>query len=188
MTDVELRRRGGSSAGPPRVMFYDYPSIRSGRLVMHHASTAGWCLLPVNETAPEAVCVPIAEHSLPTGPVDVLADHLVERSRRPRAKQPFELERYEPRDLVDGVLDIWRDASDHQSSMRQAAKHPAFALLAKAPSIAIELIVSRLRESPNPLWVWALGELTGEDPASGTDSLGEAASAWVAWADRRGLG
>lgn len=93
----------------------------------------------------------------------------------------------ELRAVLAAALDIWFTSSAHQSSMRQAARHPVFGLLAAAPSTATELIVARLRADSNPLWVWALGELTGDDPAVGSDSICEASRAWIEWADTRGL-
>jgi hypothetical protein len=91
-------------------------------------------------------------------------------------------------DAVDQVIDIWFEAAAHQATMRRAAKHPAFELLRRTGCIAIERLVHHLRMDPNPLWVWALGELTEADPAEGMETIPEAVQAWLTWADERGLG
>ena len=94
----------------------------------------------------------------------------------------------ELRQVVGRVLDEWLAASAHQASMRQAPEHPHFQLIRKMGPLAIEMIVERLAVDPNPLWIWSLGELTGEDPAEGASTIQEAGQAWLDWAHRRSLG
>jgi hypothetical protein len=94
----------------------------------------------------------------------------------------------ELRDLCAQVLDAWSMVGAHQASMRRAGAHPIFQIIRQIAPIAVEMMIERLRGEPNPLWIWALGELTGEDPARGLTTIPDAAAAWVLWADARSLG
>lgn len=91
------------------------------------------------------------------------------------------------REIVGRLLDDWLAASAHQGSMRRAARHPDFQLLEKLGPLAVEMILERLEHESHPLWIWALGELTGTDPAFGTTTVADAAKAWLEWARARNV-
>jgi hypothetical protein len=91
------------------------------------------------------------------------------------------------RDICSLSLDTWMKVGAHQSSMRRAGSHPIFEIIRLMKPVAVDMIVERLRQEPNPLWIWALGELTGEDPARGTTTIPDAAEAWLMWGRARDI-
>lgn len=190
MANVEI---GGKAPSTDDLRYYDYAYMRSGRLVTHLESSLAWSI--VDDRKPGDLRRAGAAQQLakaPRGPIGVLADRLSDIKRDDRANPSAEAtaQDVEPalRRAVDNIIDAWFDASAHQATMRRAAKHPNFGLLRNTGNLAVEQLVRRLRRDPNALWVWALGELTGDDPAQGTDTVRDAAQAWIAWADVRGLG
>lgn len=190
MANVEIRGEAPTTAD---LRYYDYAYMRSGRLVTHLEPSLAWTI--VDDPKPGDLRRAGAAQQLaraPRGPIGVLADRLANIERDVPANSPSAgpAQDVEPglRRAIDNIIDAWFDASAHQATMRRAAKHPNFRLLRNTGNLAIEQVVERLRRDPNALWVWALGELTGDDPARGTETVSEAAQAWIAWADVRGLG
>lgn len=189
MADLRIREAPRST---PALRYYDFAPIRSGRLVMGHKASGTWKIIPSEwpVEVPDPYLDIEAEHR---GPLGALADRLI--VSKPIARLDYlrvgdQPEEMEPavHQLVDDLVDSWFQAGAHQASVRRAAKHPSFGLLRRLGTVAIERIVHRLRRDPNPMWIWALGELTGQDPASGAETVPAATQAWLAWADERGLG
>lgn len=89
--------------------------------------------------------------------------------------------------ILDLLLDAWEGATAHQSSIRRATEHPFYKLILRADEQAIPHLLDRLARDPNPLWIWALGDLSGEDPAAGSTTVDEAADAWLRWGAERTL-
>jgi hypothetical protein len=185
MTDLQMA--GHAKRTRAKLPHFDFVAMRPGRFVTSYdrwvgAQTvdAAFFLMPVahppEATRTFAVADWLLEETYPSG---VTATEAVD---------PFEAARLQLRDLCARFLDEWLTATAHQASMRRAAKHPYFQLVREMRPIAVEMIIERLRDAPNPLWVWALGELTGEDPARGTDTIPDATDAWLHWADQRALG
>jgi hypothetical protein len=64
--------------------------------------------------------------------------------------------------------------------------HPALrAIVALGPAV-VPLMLRELEQGPR-LWVWALPEITGENPAPGVSKVSELSRAWVEWGRERGL-
>jgi hypothetical protein len=83
--------------------------------------------------------------------------------------------------VLDVLLDEWDAASAHESSIRRATRHPIYRLVLQAGEAAVPQLLARLERDANPLWIWALGDVTGEDPAAGTMSVDDAAREWLRW-------
>lgn len=83
--------------------------------------------------------------------------------------------------VLDVLLDAWDTATAHQSSIRRATEHPFYRMILRAGDRAVPYLLDRLKREANPLWIWALGDISGEDPAAGTTSVDDAADAWLRW-------
>lgn len=189
MTEVEV---GSDVSG--RVRFYDFPSMRSGRLVMGDTRRLHFIPDRLKQSrdlgiAARLLMVPVGSYDHVRAPAARVPQREAIDSKVSRAVTRGFTHEVELilRHALGTVLDDWFAAGAHQASMRQAAKHSSFALLRKANPLAVEMLVERLRRDPNPLWVWALGELTGEDPAAGAETVADATRAWTEWADERGV-
>jgi hypothetical protein len=83
--------------------------------------------------------------------------------------------------VLDVLLDAWEAATAHQSSIRRATEHSFYRMILRAGDRAVPYLLDRLEREANPLWIWALGDISGEDPAAGTTSVDDAADAWLRW-------
>lgn len=190
MTSVTKRARESPRGATPVAHFYDYTYMRPGRQVKYYEPLIAAGALPHADTATvDYAVVAFVEGKRTSGPVGALAERITNVSSGSSERQVDRVDQVAPmlERVVDELLNIWMGVSAHQSSIRRTSQHPSFELLRKTSKLAIERIVPRLRRDPNPLWIWALGELSGEDPAKGVDTPREAARAWVEWADERGL-
>jgi len=84
------------------------------------------------------------------------------------------------------LAETWRRETGFFSFMRQRALHPAYQRIIGMGWPVVPLILRELRRQPDH-WLWALEAITGEKPASGTDTLDAAAQAWLNWGRERGL-
>jgi hypothetical protein len=64
--------------------------------------------------------------------------------------------------------------------------HPAYQRIIGLGPAAVPLLLRELEHRPDH-WFWALKSITGQDPAEGTDSIGEAARAWMKWGRQAGV-
>jgi hypothetical protein len=83
--------------------------------------------------------------------------------------------------VLDVLLDDWKQLAAHQSSIFRATKHPIYRLILQAKDDAVPELLKRLEQEASPLWIWALGDVTGQDPAVGTTTVDDAAQAWLSW-------
>jgi hypothetical protein len=76
----------------------------------------------------------------------------------------------------------WEEETWFLSSPPQIINHPAFqAIIALGPAV-VPLMLRDLEQRPR-LWVWALPEVTGENPVPGekAGNVTEMSRAWVQW-------
>lgn len=83
--------------------------------------------------------------------------------------------------LFEVLLDRWLGRANHSSNIRRSTKSPEYKLLLLGGDRHVALVLHRLREEANPLLIWLLGDLTGEDPARGVHTIEEAAELWLSW-------
>jgi hypothetical protein len=81
----------------------------------------------------------------------------------------------------------WLEAVAPLSSIRGKLSHPLFGDIVAMGEPAIQLILREIRKKPSHL-VWALAEITGEDPAdrSSARNILDVIDAWIAWGRGRG--
>jgi hypothetical protein len=81
----------------------------------------------------------------------------------------------------------WEEETWFLSSPPKIIGHPAFqAIIALGPAV-VPLMLRDLERQPH-LWVWALPEITGENPVpEGVGNVTEMSRAWVQWGRERGL-
>src|SRR5262245_20898110 len=81
----------------------------------------------------------------------------------------------------------WQEATWFLSSPPQIIAHPAFqAIIALGPAV-VPFMLRDLEEGPR-LWVWALPEITGENPVpEGVSNVTQLSQAWLQWGRQRGL-
>lgn len=163
------------------VGYYDYSAMRPGRVV----AAAGYMEPPQGV---KYVNGGITQR--PRGEQVVLSIIPIGSIMTETVEAPeVEVEQMEStlRRMLTTLLDEWLEASRHQSSMRQAGKHINFQLLRKVGPLTTELVAKRLMSEPNPLWIWTLRELTGEDPAREAETVSDATAAWQRWVHEHGL-
>jgi len=198
MTDIQVVPES-SPREAPSLRYYDYHPMRAGRMVASFGPrslrTEEWTSTPAwDETSfalvprtTGSISAPIATRAFERFYEWLLNVIIADRSWPQATASRAVAQDVEPelRHLVDLILDDWASASRHQASMRRAAKHRDFQLLRRLGPLAVDAIAERNKSDASPLWVWALGELTGEDPAEGATTVPEAAQAWARWADTR---
>lgn len=74
----------------------------------------------------------------------------------------------------------WERETFVESFVHRKALHWAYQRIIGLGREAVPLILRRLVERPNH-WFWALAAITGEDPASDTDSIEDATETWIRW-------
>lgn len=99
------------------------------------------------------------------------------------ADRPAQTQR--SRQIFDELADRWLEDTEFLSNLTRIHMHPAYQRIIGMGPVALPLIISRLHEA-NGHWFWALACISGEDPASGTETMGEARINWLAWAREHG--
>lgn len=76
----------------------------------------------------------------------------------------------------------WIAEVGHLSSPRALCSHPAFREIIGMGRAVVPLMLRDLEERPR-LWVWALPEITGEDPVPPSDAgnIARMSEAWLRW-------
>jgi hypothetical protein len=82
----------------------------------------------------------------------------------------------------------WLADTQFLSDARRIIDHPAFRQIVALGREAVPTLLRDLQAQPS-LWVWALSEMTGEDPVTPADAgnVRKMSDAWVAWGKARGL-
>jgi hypothetical protein len=85
------------------------------------------------------------------------------------------------RTLFNKLVRTWRHDTASSSVLTQKINHRAYQEIIKIGKPAIPLILEEMERVPGH-WFWALEKLTnGKNPAIGSKTLTEAASAWIKW-------
>lgn len=81
----------------------------------------------------------------------------------------------------------WVAETGHLSSHTTVVGHPAFREIVNMGEAVIPLMHRDLKQRPG-LWVWALRDITGENPVSPTDAgrITSMSEAWLRWGRERG--
>jgi len=84
------------------------------------------------------------------------------------------------------LADQWEKETLVISSITQIVGHPAYQEILKAGPSVIPFILERMKTKPGH-WFAALYTLSGEDAASGHDTVQGATEAWLEWGARKDL-
>jgi hypothetical protein len=81
----------------------------------------------------------------------------------------------------------WLKEIGYSSSPTELYGHPAFQEIIRMGEAVVPLMLRDLEERPR-LWVWALPEITGADPASEADAgnIRKMSEAWLRWGKEHG--
>lgn len=81
----------------------------------------------------------------------------------------------------------WRAETGHLSSSTKIIAHPAFREIIRLGPAVIPFMLRDLEQQPR-LWVWALPEITGDDPVPVSDrgDIVKMTGAWLRWAEQYG--
>lgn len=106
-----------------------------------------------------------------------------ESAPRPEAQQEPD---GDSRRIFDELADELAIASRGLSSTRLAYRHPAYVEIMALGEQSIPWLVERL-ETPGdrPIWLRMLGSMTRFQPGAGSETIPEAAAAWIRWNKRR---
>jgi hypothetical protein len=82
---------------------------------------------------------------------------------------------------------LWRAETAHLSSSSKIIGHPAFREIIRMGTAAVPFMLHDLEQQPR-LWVWALPEITGEDPVPVADrgDIVKMTAAWLRWTKEHG--
>ena len=82
---------------------------------------------------------------------------------------------------------LWRVETGHLSSSSKIIGHPAFREIICMGQAVVPFMVRDLEQQPR-LWVWALPEITGDDPVPVADrgDIVKMTDAWLSWAKEHG--
>lgn len=82
---------------------------------------------------------------------------------------------------------IWMAEIGHRSSYSAIVNHPAFREIIRLGEAVVPLMLRDLANGPR-LWVWALPEITGDDPVSPSDAgkIARMSEAWLRWGREHG--
>jgi hypothetical protein len=80
----------------------------------------------------------------------------------------------------------WRKETSMLSVVHQKVNHPAYQKIIKMGRQALPFIFREL-ERKRDHWIWALHEITHEDPAKQGDNYKQAVSAWLEWGKEKGF-
>lgn len=100
-------------------------------------------------------------------------------SRPPLAIHRQELE-------FEQLADRWEAETALESVVTRKAMHAAYQRIIGMGNAAVPWILARLQRTPGQ-WFWALTAITGEDPASGQETVQGASTAWIQWGRTQGL-
>jgi hypothetical protein len=82
---------------------------------------------------------------------------------------------------------LWRAETAHLSSSSKIIDHPAFREIIRMGTAVVPFMLRDLEQQPR-LWVWALPDLTGDDPVPVEDrgDIVKMTTAWLRWAKEHG--
>ena len=82
---------------------------------------------------------------------------------------------------------LWRAETGHLSSSSKIIGHSAFREIILMGTAVVPFMLRDLEQQPR-LWVWALSEITGEDPVPSADrgNIVKMTDAWLHWAKAHG--
>jgi hypothetical protein len=89
------------------------------------------------------------------------------------------------RQRFNELVTQWRSETALESSVNRRAMNWAYQQIIGLGPDALPLILEELERETDD-WFWALAAIAGEDPAEGTETLAEAAEAWLAWGSHEG--
>lgn len=102
------------------------------------------------------------------------------------------LSRIPPADTVEQRLRRleadWQVDTQFLSDARRIINHPAFQQIIGLGKEVVPLLLRDLQAQPS-LWVWALPDITGENPIQPSDAgnIRKMSDAWVQWGRARGI-
>ncbi|MHB1426827.1 MAG: hypothetical protein ACYC3I_27025 [Gemmataceae bacterium] len=82
---------------------------------------------------------------------------------------------------------LWRTETGHLSSSSKIIGHAAFHEIIRMGRAVVPFMLRDLEQQPR-LWVWALPDITGDDPVPAADrgDIVKMTSAWLGWAKEHG--
>ena len=82
----------------------------------------------------------------------------------------------------------WKSDTEFLSDADKIIGHPAFRAIIGLGQEVVPLLLRDLQSQPS-LWVWALPEITGEDPVPAGDSgnIHRMTAAWLQWGRDKGV-
>lgn len=82
----------------------------------------------------------------------------------------------------------WKSDTEFLSDAGKIINHPAFQAIIGLGHEVVPLLLRDLESQPS-LWVWALPDITGEDPVPAADSgnIRKMTAAWVQWGRDKGM-
>lgn len=83
------------------------------------------------------------------------------------------------------LVNEWRRATRHISSVNKTAMHPAYQQIIGMGQSVLPLILEDLKQTRGH-WLWALFAITGTDPAHEGATFDEAVDAWLKWGAQQG--
>lgn len=82
----------------------------------------------------------------------------------------------------------WKSDTAFLSDANKIVSHPAFRSIVALGEEVVPALLRDLQSQPS-LWVWALPEITGENPVAPADggNIRKMTAAWLAWGRAKGL-
>jgi len=80
---------------------------------------------------------------------------------------------------------IWSNVTASNPSLR--LQDPDFLAIVAMGRAAVPFVLAEVASSRNPLWIYVLPAMAGEDPSKDAGSLDEAIQQWLQWGKSRGL-
>jgi hypothetical protein len=82
----------------------------------------------------------------------------------------------------------WKADTEFLSDAGKILAHPAFQSIIAMGSDVVSFMIRDLERQPS-LWVWALPDITGQDPVPASDAgnIRKMTAAWLQWAREKGL-
>ncbi len=82
----------------------------------------------------------------------------------------------------------WREDTQFLSDAKRIIEHPAFQQIIALGIEVVPFLLRDLEVQPS-LWVWALPEITGEDPVPAADAgdIRKMRDAWLNWGRAKGI-
>ncbi len=79
----------------------------------------------------------------------------------------------------------WQQDTMFMSSITQMVIHPSYQRIIGMGQPAVPLILKELQQNPS-YWFWALGAITGQNPAEKAGTFDEVVEAWLKWGHAKG--